>query len=68
MLKGQSEDTVYVWERYTSERALRDVHHLSEGYSRMRDRIGPMLTGREINGYYEVFGFLSKEGGLVDKL
>jgi quinol monooxygenase YgiN len=65
VLQGEEEDTVYVWERYASESALREVHHVSEGYLRMRERMGGMVLGRDISGYYEVFGFLSKEGGLV---
>lgn len=58
---------MYVWERYTDEKALREVHHKSEGYLRMRERMGPLIEERSIDGYYEVFGFLTKEGGLVDK-
>ena len=68
VLKGADYDrSVYVWERYTDENALREVHHKSEGYLKMRERMGPLIETREINGYYEVFGFLTKEGGLVNK-
>ena len=59
------EDVVYVWERYTSESALKDIHWKSEGYAKMRAKTGPIVRTRTIYGYYEVAGFLTKEGGLV---
>jgi quinol monooxygenase YgiN len=66
VLKGADEaDTVYVWERYASERALRDVHHKSAGYAKLRERTGSLMKTRNINGYKELTGFLTKEGGLV---
>jgi quinol monooxygenase YgiN len=68
VFKGTDEkDTVYVWERYTSEKALREVHHKSEGYAKLRETTGPLLKTRSINAYYEVAGFLTKEGGIVYK-
>jgi len=65
VLKGEEPDTVYVWERYTSESNLRDVHHQSAGYAKLRATTGPLMKTREINGYYEVTGFLTKEGGMI---
>lgn len=66
IFKGiDEEDTVYVWERYTSETALRDVHHKSAGYARLREKTGPLMKSRTIHGYKQVAGFLTKEGGLV---
>jgi len=66
VFKGTDEpDTVYVWERYTSESALRDVHHKSAGYARLREKTGPLMKSREINGYCEVTCFLTREGGLI---
>jgi quinol monooxygenase YgiN len=67
LLKGtDDEDTVYVWERYTSESALRDIHHQSAGYLRMREKMGPIMKSRSIDGYYEVAGFLTREGGDIE--
>lgn len=67
VFKGTDEPgTVFVWERYTSESALRDVHHKSAGYARLREKTGPLLKSRSINGYHEVAGFLTKEGGIVN--
>jgi len=66
VLKGADEpDVVYVWERYTSESALRDIHHKSAGYARLREKTGSLFKTREIDGYYEVTGFLTKEGGMI---
>lgn len=65
VLKGEVPDTVYVWERYTSESSLRDIHHQSAGYARLREKTGPLMKTREINGYHEVTGFLTKEGGMI---
>ena len=66
VLKGADEpDVVYVWERYTTESALRDVHHKSAGYARLREKTGPLMKSRDIEGYREIAGFLTKEGGLV---
>jgi len=67
VLKGEGEQTVYVWERYVDERSLREVHHVSEGYLRMRERLGPLILERSISGYYEVMGFLTKEGGVIQQ-
>jgi quinol monooxygenase YgiN len=58
-------DAVYVWERYKSESALRDVHQKSAGYARLRETIGPLMKTRTINGYREVAGFLTKQGGIL---
>jgi len=66
ILKGlDEEDVVYVWERYTSESALRDIHHKSAGYLRLREKTTPLYKSRSIDGYTEVAGFLTKEGGLL---
>jgi quinol monooxygenase YgiN len=66
VLKGTDEDDViYVWERYTSESALRDIHHQSAGYSRLREKTGPLMKTRTVDGYHEVTGFLTKEGGMI---
>jgi quinol monooxygenase YgiN len=66
VLKGiDEEDVVYVWERYTSESALRDIHHQSPGYLKLREKTGKLYKSRSINGYYEVAGFLTREGGLL---
>jgi quinol monooxygenase YgiN len=66
VLKGvDEEDAVYVWERYSTENALRDVHFKSAGYAKLRERTGSLMKTRNINGYKELTGFLTKEGGLV---
>lgn len=66
VLKGADvPDVVYVWERYTSESALKDIHFKSAGYAKLRETIGPILKNRNINGYYEVGGYLTKEGGII---
>jgi quinol monooxygenase YgiN len=61
----KGDDVVHVWERYTSESALRDIHHKSEGYLRMREKIGPLIKSREVQGYRAIAGFLTKEGGII---
>lgn len=66
VLRGADDpDAVYVWERYTSESALRDVHHKSEGYAKLMAKTGPLVKSRSVDGYHEVAGFLTKESGLV---
>jgi|SRR5579859_4701489 len=65
VLKGTEPDTVYVWERYSTESALRDVHHKSAGYAKLRETTGPFMKTRDINGFHEAAGFLTKEGGIV---
>ena len=66
ILQGtDEEDVVYVCERYTSEFALRDVHHQSAGYARLREKTGPLIKTRTIDGYHEVAAFLTKQGGMI---
>lgn len=63
VLRGiENPDIVYVWERYTNEHALRNVHQQTEMYKRMRERIDELVKVREIGGHREVMGFLTKEG------
>jgi quinol monooxygenase YgiN len=66
VLKGADEaDAVYVWERYTSEKALKEIHFTSEGYLKMRGKVGPLLKVRDIQGFIEETGFLTKQGGAI---
>ena len=58
-------DTVYIWERYTSEEAFKNIHQQSDGYKKMRQKNEANAKSREMNGYYEVMGFLTKQGGII---
>ena len=50
-----NEDTIYLWEQYSSEIGLRDVHMKSDAASKLKDHIGPLLTGRSMAGYRQVY-------------
>jgi quinol monooxygenase YgiN len=50
-----NEDTIYLWEQYSSEIGFRDVHMTSDAASKLKDQIGPFLTGRSMAGYRQVY-------------
>jgi quinol monooxygenase YgiN len=45
------EDTLYLWEQYSDERALREVHVKSNAAAGLKDTIGPLLKDRSMAGF-----------------
>ena len=50
----RDQDTLYLWEEYTSEAALRDVHMKSKVAMGLKDAIGPLLEHREMAAFTEI--------------
>jgi quinol monooxygenase YgiN len=48
------QDTVYLWEQYSNESGLRDVHVKSDAASKLKDQIGHLLSGRSMAGYRRI--------------
>lgn len=63
-LGDEYQDVVCLWERYTKESALRNIHAKSEEAAKLKDKISPLLADRSLNGYRQVGGFLTKNSGL----
>ena len=47
-------DTLYLWERYADEMALREVHAQSTAAAGLKDTIGPLLRDRAMAGFRAV--------------
>jgi len=47
-------DTLYLWERYADEMALREVHAKSTAVQGLKDTIGPLLRDRAMAGFRAV--------------
>ena len=50
----RDQDALYLWEEYTSETALREVHTKSKAAIGLKDTPGPLLEGREMAGFTEI--------------
>jgi quinol monooxygenase YgiN len=50
----RDQDALYLWEEYTSETALREVHTKSKAAMGLKDTPGPLLEGREMAGFTEI--------------
>jgi quinol monooxygenase YgiN len=54
------EDTLFVWERYSSERVVRRVHSKRAGYVKLWATITPLIKRKTNSGYIENRGFIAK--------
>lgn len=48
------EDTLYLWEQYSDESGLREVHVKSKAAAGLKDTIGPLLKNRVMAGFQEI--------------
>jgi quinol monooxygenase YgiN len=48
------QNTIYLWEQYSNESGLIDVHVKSDAASKLKDQIGHLLGGRSMAGYRRI--------------
>jgi quinol monooxygenase YgiN len=54
------EDTLFVWERYSSERVVRRVHQKRDGFVKLWATMSPIIKRKTNSGYIESCGFIDK--------
>jgi quinol monooxygenase YgiN len=55
-----NEDTVFLWERYSSENGMRRAQQAHDWYVKLMEDLRPMIQSKTVNTYNEEFGFIAK--------
>jgi quinol monooxygenase YgiN len=55
-----NEDTVFLWERYSSEKGMRRGQQAHDGHVRLMENIRPLIQSKTVNRYNEECGFIAK--------
>lgn len=50
--EGRNSDTLYLWELYSNETGMREVHAKSSAAAQLKDDIGSLLSDRVLRGYH----------------